>query len=285
MSATRIPFAKVEGLGNDFVLIDARAQPGWLTAEAAAQWCDRRRGVGADGVLTLLPATRADGAPRMHIYNADGSEPEMCGNGLRCVVAVLGADAGEVRVDTPAGPRSGALLRPGWARTALGVARPGARVDALGVPEVEEAGWVWSLGNPHLVLWTDVDPMSLARAHGARLERHPAFPHGVNVGFARTHAPGVVELVVHERGAGITRACGTGAAAAAATAVATGRAERAVEVRLPGGACRVEVEPVRGAGDDRAVSLEGPARVAFRGELEVSASALRRGPVRPAQRV
>ena len=167
MATARIPFAKVEGLQNDFLLVDARDAPVWMTAEAAAHWCDRRRGVGADGVLTLLPPTGGGAAARMHIYNADGSEPEMCGNGLRCVVAVLAEPGSEVTIETPAGLRSGAVLRPDWIRTEMGTARPTGRVADSGLDEVAEPGWAWSLGNPHLVLWTDADPERLVRIHGA----------------------------------------------------------------------------------------------------------------------
>jgi diaminopimelate epimerase len=258
-------------------LIDAREAAGWMNAEAAARWCDRRRGIGADGVLTLLRPTEPGAAARMHIYNADGSEPEMCGNGLRCAVSVLAGPEteGELRVETPAGLRGATVLRPGWVRTALGIARPEGRVADVDLEAAVEAGWAWSLGNPHLVLWTEADPAALAQAHGARLERHAAFPRGVNVGFARMRGPGAVELVVHERGVGITLACGTGAAAAAAAAVASGRAEGDVDIELPGGRCRASVGPLEGEGGARAVSLEGPARVVFRGELDLPRSALR----------
>lgn len=270
----RICFAKVEGLGNDFVLIDARARPAWLTAEAAVRWCDRRRGVGADGVLTLLPPVSPGARAFMHVYNADGSEPEMCGNGLRCVVAALadGEATGAVAIDTPAGLRSGETVAPGVYRTEVGIARIGERRPDIGVPEVVEAGWSVSVGNPHLVLWTAADPRALARAHGSRLERHPASVSGVNVGFARVirsggavHGP-EIELVVHERGAGITQACGTGAAAAVAAGAASGRVDRAATVHLPGGACRLHLSPEPGPASAWSVRLEGPARIVFRGE-------------------
>lgn len=271
----RVPFIKVEGLANDFILVDARSGGPWVTGAVARRWCDRRRGIGADGVLTMLPSRT--GAAFMHIYNSDGSEPEMCGNGLRCAVAfvtgALGPDgsASEARVslETPAGLRDGVLSGPGLVRTQLGAARAEGRLDDLDLPEALEPGWRISMGNPHLVVWVEGDVDVAARDHGARLERHPAFPEGVNVGFARLEAPDRVRLVVHERGAGITQACGTGAAAAAAAARLSGRISGPMTVVLPGGACQVEVSP------ELAVTLEGPARASFWGEAEVSPAELR----------
>lgn len=275
----QVSFLKVEGLANDFVLVDARSAGSWIRAETAIRWCDRRRGIGADGVLTLLPAAGA--AAFMHIYNADGSEPEMCGNGLRCVVLVLDRTVSrasepdaEVAVETPAGLRAGRVVAPGQIRTRIGRAQIRGRLEGLEVPSARGPGWVVSTGNPHLVVPVGDEPRELAEVHGPRLERHPAFPEGVNIGFARGLEDGEVELVVFERGAGITQACGTGAAAAAAVSRRTRAAPGPVRIRLPGGSCTVWGRPVPGS-DDLEMELEGPARVAFRGQIDVEPAELR----------
>ncbi len=264
----RLPFTKVEGLGNDFILFDARHEPRWIRPEVAAELCNRRRGVGADGVLTLLPPD-AGQAAFMHIYNADGTEPEMCGNGLRCAILSLEpAPLPEpgILVGTPAGPRRGRVTSPGWVRADLGRAEVGRTIE--GVEDEAGVGQEVLVGNPHLVLWGASDPMERAQRHGQELEHHEAFPNRVNVGFARWREPDGIELVVYERGSGITRACGTGAAAAATAAVASGRAkaDQRVEVDLPGGTCHLEVAS---EAEGYRVWLEGPARAVFEGNVDI----------------
>jgi diaminopimelate epimerase len=278
-------FSKYEGIGNDFVVIDERAYEALGPAEAR-RICDRHLGVGGDGVL--LVGERA-GRPSMKVINADGSIPEMCGNGLRCVALHLvragRAKPGVVVIETDAGPHRCDVEAPGdvrapFAEASVEVAMcaPSFAPDSLpftaGAPLVEGrfdvdgealvAATAVSMGNPHLVLFDDVGER---RAHlGPRIERDPRFPQGVNVGFARLTGAEVV-LDVWERGAGWTRACGTGACAAVAAAVETGRAERGakVAVRLPGGVLEITVgaegEPVR---------MRGPARHVFDGELSMA---------------
>lgn len=267
----RVSFGKYQGLGNDFVVVDQV----FVTAAGARRMCDRRRGIGADGVLTLLPPRDPRASVRMHIYNADGSVAEMCGNGLRCVVRKLLSETGapEVVVDTDAGILAG-RLEDEAVRVELGVVSTiaesvpveldGTSVNALGV----------SVGNPHLVLPAfpqDADLMALARAHGPRLERSPLFPERVNVELVKPAADGL-ELVVFERGSGITQACGTGAAAAAYASLMRGTVPRSpVQVRLPGGPLVVHV-----AGDR--VEITGPAEHVFDGVLELDPEELLRGP-------
>jgi diaminopimelate epimerase len=257
----KLPFAKYQGLGNDFVIVDGRSF-GFATPALAQRLCDRRRGIGADGVLTLLPP-EADGADlRMHIYNSDGSVAEMCGNGLRCVVRHLGRS---VRVETGAGVLQG-TIEGGDVRVELGEARildeaipvelDGRTLNGIGV----------SMGNPHLVL-PPFDPgadlLALARTHGPRLERHARFPERVNVELVKRLADGSLELVVFERGAGITEACGTGAGATAFASLLRKTVESSpVKVRLPGGPLDVLVT-------GRRIEIRGPAVHVFDGEVEV----------------
>lgn len=268
-----LDFEKVHGLGNDFVLIDRRSGGDPVTAGEAAFLCDRRRGVGADGVLTLLPP-RGEGALALLIQNADGSVPEMCGNGLRCVVDVVrdGASGGPVRVETGAGLRLGWVEPGGTVKVTLGRGRivddeiP-VMLEGHAVPGVSV-----DLGNPHLVLFLDAVPLGglslteLADRFGPALERHPRFPERVNVGFARLlpDAEGI-DLVVFERGAGRTLACGTGAAAAALAARHTGRwaGFGAIPVSLPGGRLRLELPALEG--ED--ILLSGPTARVFRGRV------------------
>ncbi len=269
-------FDKIEGLGNDFVVVETRALGG-IDVTTARALCDRHRGVGADGVLYVDLDARS-----MRVVNADGSRPEMCGNGVRCVVLYL-AERGQVRVgetvtiDTEAGPHACTLLahEPELARVEVAMRpyaiapEPGlvrsegplldARVEVDGRPVV---GSFVSMGNPHFVVF-DAEKQHAAELAEA-LERHPLFPARVNVGLAERIGEAAIGLRVFERGVGYTEACGTGACAAVAAAVETGRIARGrpVEVRLPGGSLAITVGE-RGA----PVRMTGPARRVFRGTL------------------
>jgi diaminopimelate epimerase len=254
-------FAKYQGLGNDFVVVEGDEL---MSADRARRLCDRRRGVGADGVLSILPA-RAGGAAYMHIYNSDGSVAAMCGNGVRCVARHLAetrALAGDLVVETDAGPRRCRIVRgAGGAVETIAVDMGPARVEGEQVFEVAGErlhALRVSMGNPHAVFF-DRATRERAAAIGPLVEA--AVPGGVNVGFA-TVRDGGVDLVVWERGAGLTEACGTGACAAAVAAVNTGRAQPGapIEVRLPGGPLAIVVGP-----DLVAVEMRGPAEKAFDG--------------------
>jgi diaminopimelate epimerase len=284
MAALR--FAKYEGLGNDFVVVDGRTQDLALAAEHAVALCDRHRGIGADGLLLLeFP----DGKPAMRVINADGSRPEMCGNGLRCVVLYLthtafvpapARDPVAVTVDTDSGPHHCRLWREGdvdWVEVEMRAATldPGSlpvQSDAAGplldapfeIDGTQVKLTCVSMGNPHAVTFDDIGEARTTL--GPRLGTHPRFGHGANIGFARMLGPRHLELAVWERGAGFTQACGTGACAAAVAAIETGRAKRnePIEVRLPGGSLRIMVTD-----RDRPILMTGPASVVFEGELAI----------------
>ncbi len=263
MSAT-IAFEKWEGLGNDFVVV--RAEPSWSN-DLVQRVCDRRRGVGADGVLFV--STQADGLPTMTVRNADGSRPEMCGNGLRCVAAsLLSSGAGAtLMVATDAGERQANVTRTGKngfdVTIGMGVVRagPGIEVDFEGRPfSFAQA----DVGNPHAVTFDPWDDALVDRL-GPHVERLPA--SRTNVEFCRhTKGSSRIDVVVWERGVGRTLACGTGACAVAAVAADTGHVpfDSEVEVALPGGSLFVRVGRER-----REATMRGPARRVFRGELEV----------------
>jgi diaminopimelate epimerase len=258
-------FVKYQGLGNDFVVVDGPL----MDAARAVRLCDRRRGVGGDGLLTVLPPRTPGALATMHLYNPDGSVAAMCGNGIRCLARHL-ADtrgvSGQVRIDTDSGPRDctihrgadGAVLD---VSVEMGPARVEGEQDFEAGGERLHAVRV-SMGNPHAVLF---DEPTRARAGlvGPLLER--AVAGGVNVGFARP-GPSGIDLVVWERGAGLTDACGTGACAAAVASARAGRVPTGVpvEVRLPGGALWITVEA-----DLTRVLMRGPAEKSFEGETGI----------------
>lgn len=246
-------FLKMEGLGNDFVVLEGPRQ---ISALQVAAWCDRRRGIGADGVLVV---TRLGGdRVRMEYWNADGSPAEMCGNGLRCV-ARLAYDRGWIAGDvfvvvTAVGERE---------------ARIGAEVTVqVGVPQpageesVEVAGMTvrpMNIGNPHAVVFVDDPASTPVDELGPLMEKDPIFPEGVNVEFAAVRGENLIELRVWERGVGETLACGSGAAVAAAVAHRLGKVGSTTTVRLPGGDLVVTL-------DERGAWLTGPATYVFEGE-------------------
>lgn len=256
-------FAKYEGLGNDFVVIDA-ARDDEIDTKTASALCDRRFGIGADGVILVLAARDPSCAARMRVINADGSVPEMCGNGLRCAVlhsALLrGVTDLAVTYETDAGPRPCSARVSGTSADVsvdMGEVRDRGDVDVdLGDRTLRLA--IADAGNPHAILWDERDVDGI----GPRVATHPRFPSGTNVEFA-TLARGGIDLVVWERGVGRTLACGTGACAVAVVARRRGlvSASGDVEVRLPGGTLIVDPAP------DGRTRMRGPARRVYEGTL------------------
>jgi diaminopimelate epimerase len=252
-------FWKYHGLGNDFVVVEGE-EP--MPPARAVALCDRRRGIGADGVLTLLPATEG-GAARMHIYNPDGSVAAMCGNGIRCVARHLAETrtlVGDVVIETDSGPRTCHVHRGAKGIEAVTVDMGRARVEGtqefvVGVERVRALRV--SMGNPHAVVLGGAEA-ARAGTIGPAIEAQ--VPGGVNVGFGRAEGS-TIDLVVWERGAGLTEACGTGACAAAVAALHEGRlaGRTPITVRLPGGTLEITVD------DDLAVRMKGPAEKVFEG--------------------
>ena len=261
----RVTFQKYEGLGNDFILVELPKES--LAPAVVQRLCDRHFGIGADGVLLVGPPRTPRAAATMTVLNADGSEPEMCGNGLRCVALHVAAQAGrdeaEFLVDTDAGTLS-CKVAGGNVEVDMG------RLVDQGVVEVAIAGRTHrfsriSAGNPHAVTFESYEERAIDEV-GPLVATATVFPDGTNVEFARLADDGSIDLVVWERGAGLTDACGTGACAAAVAAVRRGDARPGapVEVRLPGGALQITV------GDDLArVTMKGPAERVFAGETEL----------------
>jgi diaminopimelate epimerase len=259
-------FSKYEGLGNDFVVVDAVREDA-ISAALAMDLCDRRRGIGADGVLLVLPA-RGEGDARMKVINADGSVPEMCGNGLRCVALHVararGTSTSELVFDTDAGPRRCTIDDAG-ARGLVTVDMGIVRIDGTRDVDLGSATLtveVADTGNPHAILfgeWARWEVDSI----GPRIEKNLAFPAGTNVEFARAKGR-QIDLVVWERGVGVTLACGTGACATAAVACARELApyDTPIAVNLPGGTLDITIDRASG----RAI-MSGPARRVFAGSF------------------
>ena len=265
-------FHKYEGLGNDFVLVEAEREDA-VSPAFARDLCDRRFGIGADGVLLVLPPSSPGADARMRVLNADGSVPEMCGNGLRCAVLHYARDhrrrSGAVTFDTDAGVRPCVVDDEGGrglVTVDMGVVRVTGDVTIeLGDPGDPGARDAWELtladaGNPHAVT-TRAASRAIIDAVGPRLATHPRFSAGTNVEFA-VFRKGAIDLVVWERGVGVTHACGTGACATVAVGVARGvvAVGEEVTVNLPGGPLSVTMR------DDGRAIMRGPARHVFSGE-------------------
>jgi diaminopimelate epimerase len=236
-----VPVVKTNGTGNEFVLVDERIAALDDPAAFARRVCDRTHGLGADGVLLVGSSERFDA--RMRILNADGSEAEMCGNGMRCVARYLDENDGRetATVETLAGPIGTRILSRAPYRIAV----------EMGEPRIGEAHLVAGfravpvdLGNPHVVIRLaehELDALDLAAA-GARIERDERYPHGTNVHFVAGH--GTRWRVRHwERGAGATQACGTGAVAVGSVLIAAGDAASPVALHVPGGVLDVTWNP------------------------------------------
>ena len=272
------PFLKMHGCGNDFVVLDERAAPLGLTAARAAAIADRRTGIGCDQFIVLEPAPAGSGADAfMRIRNPDGAEAGACGNATRCVASLLAAETGRGRVivQTVAGPLPSTVHADGRISVDMGPARLGWRdvplateADTLHLPlalgPVSDPAAL-SMGNPHATFFVDDAQAVPIETLGPALERHPMFPDRANIGFAQIIAPSRIRLRVWERGAGLTRACGSGACAALVNAARRGFTGRSAEVLVDGGALEIEWRA------DGNVVMTGPAATAFRGTLDLAA--------------
>jgi diaminopimelate epimerase len=275
----RLEFTKMQGTGNDFVVVDATRQPFRATPAQLARLTDRRFGVGCDQVLVIEPAAAADVDFNYRIFNADGSEVGQCGNGSRCFARYVRdrglSDKDSIRVRTQTSVLELRLLEGNLVRVNMGVprlqpaeipfrapARETSYMLTLDDGRVVEFAAV-SMGNPHAVMEVpDVDAAPVADV-GQALQRHAAFPQSVNAGFMQILDAGHIALRVYERGAGETLACGSGACAAVVAGRWWNKLGEQVEVRVRGGLLRIEW---RGEGEP--VWMTGPAETVFVGEIE-----------------
>jgi len=276
-----IAFNKYHGLGNDFILIDNRhsAEP-ILTSEQAVKWCDRNFGIGADGVIFLL--AEANGEHRMRIFNSDGSEPEMCGNGIRCLAKFMQdlnipTTGSKYQIQTGAGlivPQMDAdgqvtvdMGKPFLTATEIPTTLRDSDHKVINVP-LEVGGKTWnvttvSMGNPHCMTFVDdVDTIPLAEI-GVLFEHHPVFPKRTNTEFVEVVNRSYVKMRVWERGAGATLACGTGACATVVAGVLNDLCDRTCTVNLPGGDLKIQWSEE----SDR-ILMTGPATLVFTGSAK-----------------
>lgn len=266
--ARALRFEKYEGIGNDFLVVEADSDAALSPAQARAL-CDRHFGVGGDGVLLATPPVSPGAHGRMVVLNSDGTRPEGCGNGLRCIALALARKAGlqraELVIDTDAGPRTALVESRGPAADVTVSMGEASRQGELSAQH-RGSGLTFqrvSMGNPHAIVFdTECSEQELDEL-GPRVSA--LLPGGSNVEIVRALPSGTAfEVLVWERGVGRTLACGTGAAAVAALAALTGRApfDEPIVVQLPGGSLRLTVRP-----GSLAVSLRGPARFVFSGEV------------------
>ena len=258
----RLQFTKMQGVGNDYIYLDARQSTVSDPAALAVQLADRHFGVGGDGLVLLQNSAVAD--VKMAMFNADGSEGLMCGNAVRCVAHYLvqrgEAQQNVVRIETKSGIKEVRRIRENFYRVKMGVPE----FSSLPLADVTPLTIV-NVGNPHVVIFPSfaIDDYDISRL-GKRLEHSPLFPGGTNVEFVRVVGDNTLQMRVWERGSGETLGCGTGAVAAAVASVVRGycNREKLIKVRLPGGELLVDYAT------DQA-NLLGPAETVFTGSIQI----------------
>jgi len=271
-------FTKMHGIGNDFVIVDWREDAGRVpNAARIRSLADRHTGIGFDQLISIEPARDPSCAWYYGIWNADGSPSGQCGNGVRCVAAWLYRDGmveldTDVRLESPSGPVTVRVLaidrvvvdmgEPDFAPAAIPLDHAAHATYTLHLDDDDVSLGAVSMGNPHAVVFVDdVDDPRVDRL-GPILTTHPVFPEGANAGFAQRLGADRLRLRVHERGSGWTRACGTGACAAAAVACSLGLTAPVVHVELPGGTLTIEWH-----GPGHTLWMTGPAAFVFEGEV------------------
>jgi diaminopimelate epimerase len=277
--ARRLRFTKMQGLGNDFVVLDGIHEKIELAPATIRQLADRHFGVGCDQVLLVERPTRADVDFRYRIFNADGGEVEQCGNGARCFVQFVRArgltDKRAIRVETAGGIIEPTIDADGQVTVDMGtpvfrasdvpfVGGTGAIAESLEVNGVTIMVSVLSLGNPHAVQVVDDVDAAPVTTQGPGIEAHPRFPRRVNAGYMQVSDRANIRLRVWERGVGETLSCGSGACAATVTGIRRGLLDSPVRVDTRGGALTIGW-----AGDGTPVMMTGPAETVFEGEWSV----------------
>lgn len=259
-------FAKMHGLGNDFVVIDGRESPVDITASRARAIADRHTGIGCDQLILVGTSGKADVS--MRIFNADGSEVEACGNATRCIPLFLGRD---VTIETKAGLLDARLAGDG---ASVDMGAPRFEWDAIPLAYAMDTYFMptsWedlpapaavNVGNPHVIFFVDDLASVECERLGPLIEHDPLFPARVNVNFAQMLSDRHIRLVVWERGAGLTQACGTGACATAVAAIRHGLASGPVTVSLPGGDLVIDWKP------GGHIQMTGPATFVYSGEAD-----------------
>ncbi|MDX1432678.1 MAG: diaminopimelate epimerase [Gammaproteobacteria bacterium] len=275
----RLAFTKMHGIGNDFVVVDNMSRTLELSAEQVRRIADRRRGVGCDQLLVAEPASGAEAAVRLRIWNSDGEEVGQCGNGVRCLAEFVReaghVDGDEIVIETGARLVRARSLGDGRVRVDMGI--PG--FEPRDIPffaEARAAGYALrvngheldigavSMGNPHAVLRVDDTATAPVETLGPLIQHCGRFPEGVNVGFMTVESPRRARLRVFERGVGETLACGSGACAAMAVGRLRGWLEIDAEIVLPGGTLELSWQ-----GEGQPIWMTGPTERAFDGEIDI----------------
>lgn len=268
-----LPFLKMHGAGNDFVVLDGRSSRPVLTPERIRQLADRRRGIGFDQLI-IIESDEAEADAFMRILNADGSESGACGNATRCIAALLAEENGAryVKIRTITGLLSAEIIGPGLVEVDMGVPRlEWAEIPLIGPADTLHLplalGPVFdpaacSMGNPHATFFVDDLQHLPLESIGPKLERSRFFPERANIGFAQIESSSRIHLRVWERGAGLTLACGSGACAALVNAFRRGLTDRQAIVVMEGGELLITWS------EDGHVYMRGPAETAFNGQLE-----------------
>ncbi|SEF55400.1 diaminopimelate epimerase [Paenibacillus sp. UNC499MF] len=275
-------FTKMNGLGNDFIVLSGYKELPENVAELAVRWCNRFFGIGADGLVFILPSDKAD--VQMRIINSDGSEPEQCGNAIRCVakyvydrdpgkreaITVETRGAGVQQVHVTAENGLAKAIRVDMGEPVLQGLRIPTTIDARQVIDqpIEAGGRTFtftavSMGNPHCVIDVEDAPSFDLAAWGPLLEKHPLFPNKTNVEFVTVRSRDYADMRVWERGAGPTLACGTGACATLVALVLTGKTDRTATISLKGGDLLIEWNEA-----DNRVYMTGPAAEVYKGKVE-----------------
>jgi len=270
-------FTKMHGLGNDFIMVGCIESSLQDPAATAKKLCDRHFGIGADGLILVLPSKKADF--KMRIFNPDGSEAEMCGNGIRCFAKYVRdrglTDKKKLEVETLAGMIKPEILDSGMIKVDMGEPE----LERANIPMRGQAGKVISeklmldgnelevtavsMGNPHAIIFVeDLEEYPVADI-GSQVEDNPIFPKKTNVEFVQVKSPEEIHIGVWERGAGVTLACGTGACASLVAGVLNKKTERKAKVHLPGG--MLEIEWAR----NNHVYMTGPAKTVFEGTIKI----------------
>lgn len=273
-------FIKMEGLGNDFIVTHEVSDGMVQSVIKQAVWlCDRRRGIGADGIIFVLPSRRADF--RMRIFNSDGTEAEMCGNGIRCFALYVKnlqlTNLNRLIIETSAGEIITETIDDYLVKVNMGPPV----LDAPGIPVAQEQGMVImhnlevetktfkitavSMGNPHVVIYPEELSDNIVWEYGKKIECHPFFPKKTNVEFVKVQSDNEITMRVWERGCGETLACGTGACASVVSGIINKLHGNNVTVHLPGGDLQVQWSGNR----DDSVYMTGPAKKIFEGNIEI----------------
>ncbi len=273
----RLSFRKMHGAGNDFLVVDQRVgAQDQLAPEVIRQLSDRRLGVGFDQLMLIVPPCDAESVADYRVFNADGGEVEQCGNGVRCVAWVISQDGGqEFTLGSLAGPVAVRILGENSVSVNMGPPEfepanipflAESRAPAYGLEAGGESVSVsaLSMGNPHCVLQVDRVADADVSTLGPLIETHERFPNGANVGFMAIQNRGQIDLRVHERGVGETKACGTGACAAVVAGRILDKLDEDVEVSLPGGQLMVSWP-----GESASVWLSGNAELTYEGTLNI----------------